>query len=168
MSVFDKGAQEISGPKTDEVAGGWRKPYNELHTLHFSPSTVMMIKSRRMRWVGHARNEKCIQIFGLKETGWADVDWVHLYHNRHWWHSCKHGNQHSGYMKNGNLTSCMTISFSRTLLHVVSYGIATQESDYVFDDLTSICSMGRNISLLPCPDKGHARGMRGSSNLEHH
>jgi hypothetical protein len=33
---------------------GWRKLHNEeLHNLYSSPSTIRMMKSRRMRWVGH-------------------------------------------------------------------------------------------------------------------
>jgi hypothetical protein len=40
----------IFGPKKDEMAGGWRKLYNdELHNLYSSPSIIIMIKSRRMR-----------------------------------------------------------------------------------------------------------------------
>jgi hypothetical protein len=36
------------------VTGGWRKLHNEeLHHLYSSPSIIRMIKSRRMRWVGH-------------------------------------------------------------------------------------------------------------------
>jgi hypothetical protein len=39
----------------DEVTGGWRKLHNEeLHNLYSSPSIIRMIKSRRMRWAGHA------------------------------------------------------------------------------------------------------------------
>jgi hypothetical protein len=42
------------GPKRDEVAGGWRKLYNEeLHNLYSSPNIFRMIKSWRMRWEGH-------------------------------------------------------------------------------------------------------------------
>jgi hypothetical protein len=42
------------GPKRDEVTGGWRKLHNEeLHYLYSSQSIIRMIKSRRMRWVGH-------------------------------------------------------------------------------------------------------------------
>jgi hypothetical protein len=34
--------------------GGWRKLYNEeLHNLCSSPSIIRIIKSKRMRWVGH-------------------------------------------------------------------------------------------------------------------
>jgi hypothetical protein len=44
----------IFGPKRDEVIGGLRKLYNEkLHNLYSSPSTIRMIKSRRMRWIGY-------------------------------------------------------------------------------------------------------------------
>jgi hypothetical protein len=36
------------------VTGGWRKLHNEeLHNLYSSPSTIRMIKSRRVRWAGH-------------------------------------------------------------------------------------------------------------------
>jgi hypothetical protein len=46
--------RRIYGPKRDEVTGGWRKLHNEeLHNLYSSPSIIRMIKSRRMRWVGH-------------------------------------------------------------------------------------------------------------------
>jgi hypothetical protein len=34
--------------------GSWRKLHNdELHNLYSSPNIVRVIKSRRMRWVGH-------------------------------------------------------------------------------------------------------------------
>jgi hypothetical protein len=37
------------------VTGGWKKLHNEeLHNLYSSPSIIRMIKSRRMRWAGHA------------------------------------------------------------------------------------------------------------------
>jgi hypothetical protein len=38
----------------DEVTGEWRKLHNkEPHDLYSSLSIIRIIKSRRMRWVGH-------------------------------------------------------------------------------------------------------------------
>jgi hypothetical protein len=46
--------RRIFGPKRDEVTGGWRKLRNdELRDLYCSPSIIIMITSRRMRWAGH-------------------------------------------------------------------------------------------------------------------
>jgi hypothetical protein len=42
------------GPKTDEATGEWRRLHNkELNDLYSSPNIIRVIKSRRMRWVGH-------------------------------------------------------------------------------------------------------------------
>jgi hypothetical protein len=51
--------RKIFEPKREED-GSWRKLHNdELHELYSSPNIVRMIKSRRMRWVGHvARREE--------------------------------------------------------------------------------------------------------------
>jgi hypothetical protein len=53
--VFEnKALRKIFGPMSDEVTGGWRKLHNEgLADLYSSPSIIRIIKSRRMRWVGH-------------------------------------------------------------------------------------------------------------------
>jgi hypothetical protein len=46
--------RRIFGPKRDGVTGGWRKLHNEeLHNLYSSPSIIRIIKSRKMRWLGH-------------------------------------------------------------------------------------------------------------------
>jgi hypothetical protein len=55
LRVFEnKVLRRIFGPKRDEVTGGERKLHNEdLPDLYSSPSIIRILKSRRMRWVGH-------------------------------------------------------------------------------------------------------------------
>jgi hypothetical protein len=55
LRVFESRVlRRIFGPKRDGVMKGWRKLHNkELHDLYTSPSIIRIIKSRRMRWVGH-------------------------------------------------------------------------------------------------------------------
>jgi len=46
--------RRIFGPSRDEVAGEWRRLYNEeLNDLYFSPNIVRVIKSTRMTWDGY-------------------------------------------------------------------------------------------------------------------
>jgi hypothetical protein len=93
--------RRIFGPKRDEVTGEWRKLHNEeLNDLYSSPNIVRVIKSRRMRWVGHVKRigYKCMQGFGwgnrrerahLKDLGldgriklrwnvrkWCEAEWT--------------------------------------------------------------------------------------------
>jgi hypothetical protein len=43
----------------------YRKLHNkELHILYSSPDIIRKNMSRKMRWVGHERREKCAQKFG--------------------------------------------------------------------------------------------------------
>jgi len=44
----------IFGPKRDKVIREWRKLHNkDLNDLYCSPNIIWVIKTRRMRWVGH-------------------------------------------------------------------------------------------------------------------
>jgi hypothetical protein len=53
LRVFENRVLRIFGPKREED-GSWRKLHNyELHSLYSSPNIVRVIKSKRMRWVGH-------------------------------------------------------------------------------------------------------------------
>jgi len=55
LRVFENRVlRRIFGPKRDEVTGEWRKLHNEeLNDLYSSPNIVRVIKSRKIRWVGH-------------------------------------------------------------------------------------------------------------------
>jgi hypothetical protein len=105
--------RRIFEPNRDEVTGGWRKVLNEeLHNLYSSPSIIRLIKSRRMRWVGHAGQMeetmnayrilvgkpegkrplgKCIHRcednikMDLKEMRWGVVNSIDLTQNRGQW-----------------------------------------------------------------------------------
>ena len=54
LRVFENRVlRRIFGPKRDEVTGEWRKlHYEELHGL-YSPNTVRVIKSIKVRWAEH-------------------------------------------------------------------------------------------------------------------
>jgi hypothetical protein len=46
--------RRTTGPKREEVAGGWvRLHILLLHNLYASVNIIWMIKSRKMRWLGH-------------------------------------------------------------------------------------------------------------------
>ena len=55
MRVFENWVlRSLFEPKRDGITGEWRKLHNdELNDPYCSTSTVRLIKSRRMKWVGH-------------------------------------------------------------------------------------------------------------------
>jgi hypothetical protein len=54
LRIFEnKVLRRIFGPERDDGTGVWRKLHNHgLNDLYSSPTIVLVIKSRRMRWVG--------------------------------------------------------------------------------------------------------------------
>jgi len=55
LRVFENRVlRRVFGPKRDDVTGEWKKLHNEeLRDLYSLPNIVRVVKSRRMRWVGH-------------------------------------------------------------------------------------------------------------------
>jgi hypothetical protein len=114
LRVFENRVlRKIFGPKREED-GSWRKLHNdELHRLYSSPNIVRVIKSRRIKWVGHVahmvegrgvygvlvgrpegkrslgrprcRREDNIKL-DLREIGINGVNWIQLAQDRvQWW-----------------------------------------------------------------------------------
>ena len=111
LRVFENRVlRRIFGPKRDKVTSEWRKHHNEeLNDLYSLPNIVRVIKSRRMRWVGHvACMEERRGVYGilvgkpegkrplgrsrcrwkdnikmdLQEVGCGSMDWIKLAHDR--------------------------------------------------------------------------------------
>jgi len=52
------------GPKRDEVRGEWRILHNEeLNDLYSSPNIFRVIKSRKMRLVGHVAHMGKVEVY---------------------------------------------------------------------------------------------------------
>ena len=113
LRVFENRVlRRIFGPKRDEVTGEWRKLHNEYVDLYSSPNILRVIKSRRMRWVGHEApmgEGRCAYriLVGtpegkrplgrprrkwqdnikkdLQEVGCAGMDWIELAQDRDRW-----------------------------------------------------------------------------------
>jgi len=108
--MFENTVLRIFGPKRDEVTGKWRKLCNEkLNSLNSSPNIIRVVKSRKMRWAGHAalmgeRTGVCRVLVGkpewkrplgrprrrwqhnikmyLQELGCGEMDWIDLAQDR--------------------------------------------------------------------------------------
>jgi hypothetical protein len=74
LRVFENRVlRRIFGPKREED-GSWRKRHNdELHSLYSSSNIVRVIKSRRLRWVGHVtrmgEGRGVYRVFGWEARG---------------------------------------------------------------------------------------------------
>jgi len=59
--------RKMFGSKRDNITGDWRKLHNgELYDLYYSRNIIQAIKSKIMRWAGHAArmvDRRCIQDF---------------------------------------------------------------------------------------------------------
>ena len=111
--IFNRLLRRVFGPKRDEVTGEWGKLHNEELSDQYSlPNIVRVVKSRRMRWVGHVarmgegrgvhrvlvgklegkrplgrprrRWEDNIKM-DLREMGWGCGDWTELAQDRDRW-----------------------------------------------------------------------------------
>ena len=52
--VENRVLRRVFGPKRDKVTGEWRKLHNdEFRNIYSQPNIVRVVKSRRMRWMGH-------------------------------------------------------------------------------------------------------------------
>ena len=97
---------KIFGCKTEKIIGGSGKLHNEgVHYLNSSPN-VLVIKSRRMRWLREKRKSYRTSVgktegkvalersrrrlkdsikTGPKETEWQNVDWIYLSQDTEKW-----------------------------------------------------------------------------------
>jgi len=72
LRVFEnKVLRRMFGPRRDEVTEECRRLHNEeLNDLYSSPNIVRVIKSRRMRWVGHVA--LVVEERGCKGSWWGN------------------------------------------------------------------------------------------------
>ena len=76
---------QLFGTRRDEEMGEWRRLHNkELNDLYSSSNIVRVIKSRRMRWVGHVARMG-------EERGCIGSWWGNRRERDHWGNLCVDG-----------------------------------------------------------------------------
>ena len=82
LSMFENRVlRKLFGPRGDEITGEWRRlHYEELNDLYSSPNNTRVIKSRRMRLVGHMARMFAERVYtgswwGTRREGdhWGDL-----------------------------------------------------------------------------------------------
>ena len=125
LRVFENRAlRRIFGPKRNEVTREWRKLQNqELNDPYSAPNIFRVVKSRRMRWVGHVARmgeKRGVYNFLVGKPEWKrplrrlrsrwenninmdlqEVGWGHYSGYGQVAGSCGCGNEHSGSIKCG-------------------------------------------------------------------
>jgi CTP synthase (UTP-ammonia lyase) len=114
MGVFEnRELKRMFGPNRDEIIRGWRKLHDEeFHNLNSSPNIIKMIKSRRIKWLGHvarmgekriAYRDLLVKLEGKRvlerhrrrwennievdnrELGCGGMEWILLAQDKHMW-----------------------------------------------------------------------------------
>jgi len=133
----------ISGSKTDEVTGEWRKPYNEeLNEAYSSPNIVWVIILRIDGWGMYPYGGRCVyrvlvgnpegkKPLGRSRHRWEDnirmdfqevgcgvMDWIELVQDRERWQALVNVVRNLRVPQNAGsfMTSCKQVSFSRRAL----------------------------------------------------
>ena len=179
--MFEKWVlRRIYGPRTDEVAGEWKRLHNE----ESAANNIPVITQRRMRWAEHVarmgastaaywvlvgvtearrpferprrRSENNIKM-DLQDVGWKGRDWINPAQGRDMWQAPVYAVMNLRVPQNaGNsLTSRGRVNFSqRTLLYEVStftfLSLSTIKDRHNFTLTTKLTKPLRRVQTQTC------------------